>query len=241
MAKQFKSLSLLITCIFAAATFISCSNSNTENQNRIRVSGEGKIRVMPDQVTLTINASFSKPKMVNAVRETQATVDTVMRILESFGNKEQDIKTSSISANKDYQYVGSNYKFVGFQAQQTIDFVLHDLNKFTELTAKLLDTKISSIAQIQFNHSKADSILREADLIAYDDALKSANKIAYRADVKLGKLLFLSNDGSGTDATGYSSGERIDTYNKGFGGQGFKIAPEVIEFKRTITTEFGIK
>ena len=241
MVKHIKSLPLFIMSIFAVATFVNCSNGSSENQNRIRVGGEGKIRVMPDQVTLTINASFSKPKMVDAVRETQATVDTVMRILESFGNKDQDIKTSSISANKDYQYIGSTYKFVGFEAQQTIDFVLHDLNKFTELTAKLLDTKISSIAQIQFNHSKADSILREADLIAYDDALKSATKIAKRADVELGKLLFLSNDGSGSDATGYSSGERIDTYNKGFGGQGFKIAPEVIGFKRTITTEFGIK
>ncbi|MBL1408563.1 SIMPL domain-containing protein [Sphingobacterium faecale] len=223
------------------ATLFSCGNGNSESKNRIRVGGEGKIRVMPDQVTLTINASFSKPKMAEAVRETQATVDTVMLILEKFGKKNEDIKTSSISANKDYQYIGSTYKFVGFQAEQTIDFVLHDLNKFTELTAKLLETKISSISQIQFNHSKADSLLREADLIAYDDALKSANKLAYKANVQLGTLLFLSNDGLAASQGGYTSGERIDTYNKAFGGQGFKIAPEVIEFKRNIITEFGIK
>jgi len=108
------------------------------------------------------------------------------------------------------------------------------------VTGKLLETKINSISQIQFNHSKADSLFREADLLAYDDALKSANKLTTRANVKLGKLLFISNDNSNSNEEGYSTGERINTYSKGYGGRGFKISPEVIEFKRIITTEFQI-
>jgi len=197
---------------------------------------------MPDQVTLTIDAGFTKPRMVDAVRETQATVDTVISILQTFSGKKEDIKTSSISANKDYQYNGSVNKFVGYQAQQTIDFVLHDLTKFTALTAKLLETKISGISSVQFNHSKADSILREADLIAYDDALKSAQKLAKRADVEIGKLLYISNDGSpSSESPGYRPGMQLETFNKAYGGAGFKIAPEVLEFKRSIYTEFQIK
>ena len=195
---------------------------------------------MPDQVILTINVSFIKPRMVDAVRETQATVDTVLLILENFGKKESDIKTSSISANKHYEYINNANRFTGFEAQQTIDFVLNDISRFTALTGKLLETKINSIAQIQFNHSRADSLFREADLLAYDDALQSANKLASRADVKLGKLLFVSNDNTMGEEGGYSTYNRIDTYNKGYGGRGFKIAPEVIEFRRMITTEFAI-
>jgi uncharacterized protein YggE len=195
---------------------------------------------MPDQVILTINVSFTEPRMVDAVRKTQETVDSVQLILEQFGRKNLDIKTSSISANKHYDYIGNSQKFMGYQAQQSIDFVLNDISKFTELTGKLLETKINSIAQLQFNHSKADSLFREADLLAYDDALQSANKLTTRAHVKLGNLLFISNDNTSSDGSGYSTGERIDTYNKGYGGRGFKISPEVIEFKRNITTEFQI-
>lgn len=224
--------------IFLLALLASCSDS--EKPKKIRVSGEGKIRVMPNLVILTIDVAFTKPRMVDAVTETQATVDSVVQILTAFGRRDFDIKTSSISANKDYEYIGNTNKFVGYKAEQTIDFVLNDISKFTELTGKLLETKINSISQIQFNHSKADSILREADLLAYDDALKSANKLTKRADVTLGKLLFISNDLSNSDNEGYSSGERINTYNKGYGGRGFKISPEVIEFKRSITTEFQL-
>ncbi|WP_454880218.1 SIMPL domain-containing protein [Sphingobacterium detergens] len=240
MRNKIKLLSLVISSGFLL--MISCQSVSNDNQNRIRVSGEGKIRIMPDQVTLTINTAFTKPRMVDAVRETQNTVDSVIAILGKYGNKKEDIKTSSVSANKDYQYIGNTTKFVGYQAQQTIDFVLHDLSKFTELTGKLLETKISGIGSISFAHSKADSILREADLIAYDDALKSAQKLASRADVKIGKLLFLSNDGSASnESTGNRTGMALETFSKAYGGEGFKIAPEVLEFKRTIYTEFEIK
>jgi uncharacterized protein YggE len=117
-----------------------------DKPSKIRVSGEGKIRVMPNLVILTINVSFTKPRMVDAVRKTQETVDSVILILEKFGKKDLDIKTSSISANKDYEYTGNTNKFMGYQAQQTIDFVLNDISKFTELTGKLLETKINSIS-----------------------------------------------------------------------------------------------
>ena len=151
-------------------------------------------------------------------------------------------KTSSISANKEYNYNGRTEVFVGFQAQQTVDFVLNDINEFTELTGKLLETKINSISQIQFTHSKADSILREADLLAYDDAFKSATKLCNRANVRLGKLYFISNINvsNGRENEGYSTGEPINTYSKAYGGRGFKVSPEVIEFKRNIMSEFEI-
>lgn len=240
MKKQ--TIAIFLICLSSIILISSCGSVSKESENRIRVSGEGKIRIMPDQVTLTINTTFTKPRMVDAIRETQATVDTVIALLQKYGHQKEDIKTSSVSANKDYQYIGNTNKFIGYQAQQTIDFVLHDLSKFTELTGKLLETKISGIGSISFDHSRADSILREADLIAYDDALKSAKKLASRADVKIGKLLFLSNDGSASnESTQYRTGMAIETFNKGYGGEGFKIAPEVLEFKRTIFTEFEIK
>ena len=230
---------LRLTVLLSMVLMAACTGN--EMPKKIKVSGEGKIRVMPNLVILTINVSFTKPRMVDAVRQTQETVDSVQMILEKFGRKELDIKTSSISANKAYEYYANSTKFIGYQAQQTIDFVLNDISKFTELTGKLLETKINSIAQIQFNHSKADSLLREADLLAYDDALKSANKLTTRANVKLGKILFISNTNANSDNEGYSTGERIDTYNKAYGGRGFKISPEVIEFKRNITAEFQIE
>jgi uncharacterized protein YggE len=219
---------------------IACNS--TDRQKKIRVSGEGKVRIMPNLVILTIEIAFIKPRMADAVKQTQQTVDSVMMILEQFGRKDIDIKTSSISANKQYDYIGNKQVFAGFNAEQSIDFVLNDIQKFTELTGKLLETKINSISDIQFGHSKADSLFREADLLAYDDALKSATKLSNRANVRLGKLVYISNSdsGSGSDDQQYTPGNRINTYSKAYGGRGFKISPEVLEFKRNIISEYEI-
>jgi uncharacterized protein YggE len=180
--------------------------------------------------------------MVEAVRLTQSTIDTVVDILSHFTTSSNDIKTSSISANKDYCYNREKPVFNGYQATQSIDFVLNDLQKFTELTGKLLETRINSISQIQFGHSKADSLFREADLLAYDDAQKSAAKLCNRANVKLGKLIYVSNteEPNNYDLENNFNPERIETFAKGYGGRGFKISPEVLEFRRKITSEYEI-
>ena len=49
-----------------------------------------------------------------------------------------------------------------------------------------------------------------------------------------------TEDADNSDVKGYSSGERINTYSKAYGGRGFKISPEVLEFKRKIISEYTI-
>lgn len=229
-------------CILCFVTFLAACSS-ADKPKTIRVAGEGKVRIMPDRVILTIDISFVKPRMADAVKETQQTVDSVINILQQFGKMNIDIKTSSISANKHYEYMNNRNVFTGYEAEQSVDFVLNDIQRFTELTGRLLETKINSISQIQFGHSKADSLFREADLLAYDDAFKSASKLCERASVKLGKLCFITNteEPGMTGQEGvYRPGSGINTYNKAFGGSGFKVSPEVLEFKRMIISEYEI-
>ncbi len=223
-----------------AICFICSCHQTSPNQDTIKVSGEGKIRVKPDLIIMTIDVSFVQPRMADAVRQSQQTVDSVVEILRHFG-KQNDIKTSSITANKDYNYDGRRTVFTGYKAEQSIDFVLNDIARFTELTAKLLTTKINSISQVQFGHSKSDSLLREADLLTYDDAQKSALKLCDRAHVKLGKLVYLSNtEAIGSEPAIYSNMGTINTFNKSYGGEGFKVSPEVLVFQRRVVSEYVI-
>ena len=224
--------------LLSISFLFACTDS--KKTGSIKVSGEGNIRVKPDLVILTIEAAFVQPRMADAVRLSQQTVDSVVQILSGFAARQNDIKTSSISANKEYNYDGRRTIFVGFKAEQTIDFVLHDLSRFTELTAKLLATRISSISQVQFGHSKSDSLSREADLLAYDDALQSARKLCDRANIKLGRLTYVTNAGPDFEPEAYSNMGNINTFNKGYGGNGFKISPEVLVFRRRIISEYEI-
>jgi uncharacterized protein YggE len=69
---------VLLFVIFLTA----CSSPN--KPKTIRVAGEGIVRIMPDQVILTMDISFVKPRMADAVKASQQTVDSVTTILEQF-------------------------------------------------------------------------------------------------------------------------------------------------------------
>ncbi len=223
-----------------SVSFLLSCNDSQKNSATIKVSGEGKIRIKPDLINLTIDIDFVQPRMADAVRLSQETADSVVAILKHFA-QQNDIKTSNISANKEYNYIRDRNVFVGYKAEQSIDFVLRDLSQFTNLTAKLLATKINGISQVEFGHSKADSLLREADLLAYDDAQKSAFKLCERANVRLGSLVYLTNTGEAeTGEPVYSNMGNINTFNKSYGGAGFKISPEVLVFSRKVISEYKI-
>jgi uncharacterized protein len=238
---QPKKINMYKTLLATLSVFLLLScNDAQKSSATIKVSGEGKIRIKPDLINLTININFVQPRMVDAVRLSQETADSVVAILKQFA-QQNDIKTSNISANKEYNYVNGRNVFAGYQAEQNIDFILRDISRFTDLTAKLLATRINGISQVEFGHSKADSLLREADLLAYDDALKSAHKLCERANVKLGSLVYLTNTGEvETGAPVYSNMGNINTFNKSYGGEGFKVSPEILVFSRKVISEYRI-
>lgn len=212
----------------------------------INVVGIGKAKTLPDQVEVTIKAEFTRPAMRDAVKETQVTIDEVLLVARKYVKDALDIKTSSISANKDYDYDNRGKSiFKGYQASQAIDITLKDISRFEKFTEEILATRVSRIENLTFSNSQADSILREVDLLAIDDANNSARKICERTHVKLGPILHISNYGptddeemNGNQARRHGS---IGLYGKGIGGRGFQISPEILIYSKTAYITYGIE
>lgn len=131
-------------------------------------------------------------------------------------------------------------------ASQTVDITLKDISRFEKFTEEILATRISQIENLAFSHSKEDSILREVDLLAIDDAHNSAQKICQRTQVKLGKILNISNyggeedDGESGRSRGYRRG-RIGLYGKGIGGRGFQLSPEILVYSKAAFITYEIE
>jgi uncharacterized protein len=114
------------------------------------------------------------------------------------------------------------------------------------LPEALLATKISSIENVRYNYSRADSIQRVVNLLALKDARKTAEKMCEQMQVQLGKTIFLSNyPPGGAEQTSImrSGGNEyeLNLYSKSFGGQGFKITSEILEFQDITFAGFEIR
>jgi uncharacterized protein YggE len=235
--------------VFLSALIILFGCQQTERPARsnrtISVIGIGKSKVLPDQVEVTIKAEFTRPAMKLAVTETQATMDEVLKVAKKYVKESFDIKTSSISSNKDYEYSRDKRVFKGYQASQSVDITLKDISRFEKFTEEMLATRISQIENLTFSHSKKDSILREVDLLAIDDAHHSALKICERTQVKLGKILKISNYGpqvdDGDNIYSEAPSEGLNVYAKAMRVRGFQISPEILEFSKAAFITYEIE
>lgn len=223
-------------CFFGA-----CRPSTTPN---IQVTGQATMRVVPDMVELSLKATNTRPALKDAVIETQAAINQILAVCHKYIRDDEDIKVSNVATNKDYEYTGNREIFKGYSAQQILEVRLRDIRRIEPFTEELLATKISSIENVRYNHSKADSIQRVVNLMALADARKTAEKMCGQMNVQMGKVIYLSNFNPGGGQRGMvqqvGGDYDLNLYSKSFGGRGFKITSEILDFQDIAFAGFEI-
>ena len=234
----------IFSFLFFFIIFSSCSSSD-KHSNTISVTGQAKMKVVPDMVEISLRAYSVKPAMKDAVVETQTAVNEIIAVCKKYVVDPTDVKVSSISTNKAYEYRNNRDEFIGYDALQVLDVTLKDISKIERFTEELLATKVSKIDNIRYNHTKADSIMREVNLIALEDARKTAEKMCGKMGASLGQIIYLSNFENRANSNGgmrYSGSEyNMNLYNKSFGGRGFKMTAEILEFEDAAYASFELK
>ena len=195
-------------------------------------------------VELSLVADNTRPAMKNAVAETEAAISQILAVCHQFIKQDEEIKVSNIATNKDYQYVNNREVFAGYSARQVLEVRLRDIGRIEAFTEALLATRITSISGIRYNHSRADSIQRVVNLMALADAEKTAQKMCEQMNVRRGKTVFLSNYPPGGERVGgmrpAGNDYDLNLYSKSFGGRGFKMTTEILEFQDVAFAGFSI-
>jgi uncharacterized protein YggE len=194
--------------------------------------GYGHVTVYPDYAELTVDAAFTRPRLKDAVAEVQRVVDQVLTLSKRYAPGRDDVRVSSTSSNKEFTYVKGKEVFAGFNSTQSVTVRINDLRQLSPYLEQLLATPISRIKDLNYGHSQADSLRREASVLALADAVKAADKMCAALHVKRGEVLEARDNSSpeSSNTNGYQPSANIELYGKSFGGQGFKTSPELLRF-----------
>ena len=203
----------------------------TAAPRQVRSVGYGHVTVYPDYAELTVDAAFTRPRLRDAVTEVQRVVDQVLAVSKRYAPGPNDVRVSSTSSNKDFAYIKGKEVFTGFNSTQSVTVRLNDLRRLSPYLEELLATPISRIKDLSYGHSRADSLRREADVLALADAAKTADKMCAALHVRRGAVLEISDNSSPeSSGGGYRPAADIELYSKSFGGRGFKLSPELLRF-----------
>jgi len=151
---------------------ISCNPKN--DYKTILLKATGTVEIAPDEASIIINASCTD-KDINQAKACLIQITSGLNEnLNEFGIQKEDILTTNVNLNKEYNWINNSQVFTGYRASTTTSVRVRNLNNLDELYSTLLGNDKLSFGSLTYGHSKMDSI----NNIAYIKALESANKTA---------------------------------------------------------------
>ena len=159
---------------------------------QISVSGEGKIKVTPDEAIITVAVENTGKEAAEVKKKNDEIVDKVLKLIKQRGIPTADYQTQRVNLYKNYDYNTKKYNYV---ANQTISIHLKDLTKYDKLMMDLVDSGINSIQGVEFKSSKIKEYESQARKKAMVDAKQKAEDyVSVLAGQKVGKALVISDN-----------------------------------------------
>ncbi len=157
----------------------------------INVSGEGKIKITPDQVAISISVETKGAKAIDVKKENDTKIDAVLKYIKSKNIAKEDYQTQRVSLYPNYDYEKKKTSYI---ATQTVIILLKDLNKYDVLMDGLVDLGINRIDNVEFKSSKIDQLQSDARKLAIKDAKAKAEDFVCVLNQKVGKALTISDN-----------------------------------------------
>lgn len=159
---------------------------------QISVTGEGKIKVIPDEALITVSIETIEKEAKEAKAKNDAIADKILKLIKQNGIATTDFQTQRMSLNQNYDYTT---KKKNYRATQTISIHLKDLLKYDELMLELVDAGINKIQGVEFKSSKIKELEKQARKNALLDAKSRAEDyISVLENQKIGKALLISDN-----------------------------------------------
>ncbi|WP_264522188.1 SIMPL domain-containing protein [Flavobacterium sp. N1994] len=183
-----KSTVLILVTLFGL-TALAQEQKNQVPQ--ISVTGEGKVKVIPDQALINVGFQNSGKDAKEVKSLNDEVVDKVIKFLKKAGIPATDFKTNNVSLNKSYDYEKKKYNF---QANQSLTITLKDLSKYDDIMMGLNDAGVNSIQGVEFKSSKMADYEKEARKNAVLNAKQKATDYVSVLGQKVGKALLITDN-----------------------------------------------
>lgn len=157
----------------------------------IQVSGEGKVKVIPDQASISIGIETKGNKAAEVKNENNTKIDAVLKCLKKFNLAKEDYQTQRVSLYPNYDYEKKKTYYV---AHQTVVVLLKDLNKYDALMDALVEAGINRIDNVEFKSSQMTQLQSDARKLAIRDAKNKAEDFVSVLNQKVGKALLISDN-----------------------------------------------
>jgi hypothetical protein len=170
--------------VIAITFFLALSQIHAqESRPMVTVNGEGKIKVVPDQVSISVSIESKGARAAAVKKENDIKIEGVLQVIKKMGILASDFQTTRVSLNDQYDYDQKKHNYV---AVQSILIVIKDLNNYDQIMEGLVDSGINNISNIEFQSSQIEIHRTKARIEAIKNAKSKAQDYVSALGQKMG-------------------------------------------------------
>lgn len=182
-----KKAALILSMLFMSMSYAQ----EMKQVPQISVTGEGKIKVVPDQATITATVETKGNNAKDVKKENDKQMEAVLKMIKKMNLAPADYRTQRVSLNPIFDY---EKKKTTYNATQTVEILLRDLSQYDELMEGLVNQGINRIDNVIFQSSKVAQYQSDARKMAMKDAKLKAEDYVSVLGQKVGKAMTINDN-----------------------------------------------
>jgi uncharacterized protein YggE len=165
---------------------------------RVTVIGEAELRVVPDEVILTLGIETWDKDLDLAKRQSDAILASVLALTEELGIPTEHVQTDYVSI--DPRYRDGYYEqreFIGYFVRKNVVITLRDLDQFEALLSGALEAGVNYVHGVEFRTTELRRYRDEARALAINAAREKAVALVGGLDQEVGEPLSIQEEQAG--------------------------------------------
>jgi uncharacterized protein YggE len=185
--------------VLVAAVLLAGAASKTTGQDPrlITVSGNAEVRVVPDEVILTLGVETWDRDLEAAKVENDQRVERILALAEQHEIEAKHVQTDHVSIEPRYDDGYEKRGFIGYFVRKTIVITLRDVERFEDLLTDVLETGATHVHGIRFQTTELRQYKDQARALAVKAAREKAEAMAGGLGQEIGEPTSIHEDETG--------------------------------------------
>ena len=169
---------------------------SSQQQVGLWVNGEGKSKATPDIVILSLGIQAESKTVARAQQDAAQAMDAVMKVLKNSRIADKDIQTQQFSISPVTQYIEDQQRTIitGYRVTNVVIAKIRQIDNAGSVIDAVAEAggNLTRIDNISFSIDDPTTYYSEARAMAIKDGIATANQMAGAANIRLGKLMYMS-------------------------------------------------
>ncbi len=188
--KNWTQLLLLLFLFTALSIPTAKADERNDHRSLISVSGEAEIKVVPDEVIMTLGVETLNKDLAQAKEESDQKIKKIIEAAQKLKIEAKNIQMDFISIQPEYETGSFKFQDKGatrYYVRKTLAITLKDISKFEELLSNVISAGANYIHGIEFRTSELRKYRDQARAMAIKAAQEKATALAKELGRSIGR------------------------------------------------------